>query len=128
MKRAGASLVVSPYISAGHQITDALLHGNSAESCLESRDSPFEVSVVQLSEETAFIEKTVDEITDEFPEIVIVAIDSTRDGVVVRPKCDRRFEPGDQITLAGKIAELDRVQRAANLQVVDASNCVASRS
>jgi voltage-gated potassium channel len=114
LRRAGATLVVSPYVSAGHRITDAILRPKMAKFLSQKRgSSEIELSDLNITAESPFCGKTVCDVGQQFPEVDFVVIKSQGELKASRPRGNRVFAADDTVTIAGKDVELEEIHRAA---------------
>jgi voltage-gated potassium channel len=113
IERAGASIVVSPYTTAGQNIADAILRPRSAEFLRNHRASDFELSELTVAEGSFFDGRSVIEIGQRFPTVVFVAMDRENNTTVVRPGGKQSFLAGDRITVAGERTVLEEAFREA---------------
>ncbi len=113
MRRAGAAVVVSPYVSAGNQITDAILRPKLADFLLRNRRGEIELSELVIRESSPFIGRTVSDVGREFSNVVFVNANDRDGGEPCRPGGDRVFAPGDVFVIAGRCTELEQIHSAA---------------
>jgi voltage-gated potassium channel len=109
MERAGATLVVSPYTTAGENIADAILRPKLAEFLRTHRNSEFELSEITISEESVLAGQLVREVGEKHPTIVFVALRRTDGQLAVRPGANETFLAGDTITVAGTRESLEQI-------------------
>ena len=113
MERAGASIVVSPYTTAGQNIADAILRPRLAEFLRNHRASDFELSELTVAEGSFFDGRSVQEIGKRFPTVVFVAMDRPHAATVVRPGGGQSFVAGDRVTVAGERSVLEEAFQEA---------------
>ncbi len=122
MKLAGATLVVSPYTTAGHNIADAILRPKLPKHIRASHASDIELAGFEISPNSALAGMTVQSVREQYPAIVIVALTRPNGGTSVPPDSHERFLLGDAVTVAGKRSDLESI----NLEVVDSESEVVS--
>ncbi|MBP90006.1 MAG: hypothetical protein CMJ64_25410 [Planctomycetaceae bacterium] len=113
MERAGASIVVSPYTTAGQNIADAILRPRLSEFLRNHSESDFELSELTVAEGSFFDGRSIREVGERFPTVVFVAIDRAKPATIVRPGGSQVFLAGDHITVAGERTILEEVFREA---------------
>lgn len=109
MERAGASLVVSPYTTAGQNIADAILRPRLADFLRNHRTSDFELSELTVAGGSFFDGRSAREVGERFPSVVFVAVEREDLPTIVRPGGNQVFTAGDCITVAGDRTSLEQV-------------------
>ncbi len=121
MERAGASLVVSPYTTAGHNISDAILRPKLAQFLHSNRSGDIELGEFTVSEHSPLAGELVRSVGERFPRIVFVAVRGANDDTPTRPGGNQPFAPGDAVTVAGPTDDLELLYD----EVEQAVECVA---
>ena len=109
MERAGATLVVSPYTAAGHNIADAILRPKLAQFLQNNRCGDIELGEFELHESSPFVGESVRGIGERFPTIVFVAVRSGADEMPTRPGGNQLFAAGDAVAVAGPRSDLEEL-------------------
>lgn len=107
MRRAGANVVVSPYISAGQLITDAILRPSFSDAVMNRRRGDIQLTELTASQQNGMAGTTVGQITERFPRIVCVAVREAASDDVERAVDGLTLANGDVVTVAGKAADLE---------------------
>lgn len=109
MERAGATLVVSPYTTAGHNIADAILRPKLAQFLHSNRSGNIELGEFQISEDSKIVGETIQSVGREFPTVVFVAVKRHDADSPTRPGGNQAFCAGDAVTVAGPRRDLERL-------------------
>ena len=111
LKRAGANLVVSPYVTSGMNIADAILRPKLSEFLQNSRRDgcEFELSQFTVTEKSHIVGRPIKEVGISYPNIVFVALQQPKRSAMIRPGGDQRFQIGDTFTVAGRLGDLERI-------------------
>jgi len=111
--RAGASLVVSPYTTAGTNIASAILqrHVPHLLRDQEYRKSNLELRELAIDSDSPLIGQVIGVTCAIHPSIVIVAIRRLSSEVIMRPDEDTQILQGDVCTVAGHPEDLDQFLR-----------------
>lgn len=109
MERAGATLVVSPYTTAGHNIADAILRPKLAQFLHSNRSGDIELGEFRIPEDSRLVGETVQSIGRDFPTVVFVAVRRHDADTPTRPGGNQSFSPGDAVTVAGPQRDLERL-------------------
>lgn len=111
IERAGASLVVSPHVTAGHNIATAILRPHLAELLRHSqlRMSGFEMSEVTVEPGSPLAGLTGKEYGRREENIVFVAVRKPHGEMRLRPRGNTQFVAGDVIIVAGPTEDLARM-------------------
>ena len=109
MERAGATLVVSPYTTAGHNIADAILRPKHAQFLHSNRSGDIELGEFRIESGSPLVGKTVRSIGERLPTVVFVAVRSQDADTPTRPGGHQSFAVGDAVTVAGPRADLERL-------------------
>ena len=119
MERAGASLVVSPYVTAGMNIADAILRPKFAEFLSKSRRDgcDFELTEFTVPEGSPFTGKEVKEVGMAFPSVVFVALQRPGQRPQIRPGGNKSLEVGDKYTIAGHPSDLEQILAEAATEI-----------
>jgi len=112
MERAGASVVVSPYTTAGNKIIDAILRPKLSQFLNESTGE-FNLGELTIGEATEFAGRTIKSIGMQFPAIVFVAHRRQKNDPPVRPGGDTKLASGDWIAVAGPRGDLEQLYTTA---------------
>ena len=113
MERAGATLVVSPYATAGHNIADAILRPQLAEFLRKHRNSDIELGELTIGGESPLAGQSVRQVGEMFPTIVFVALQRAEGKLMVRPGGNEAFAAADTITVAGTRKALEKIYKEA---------------
>ncbi len=115
MRRAGASLVVSPYTTAGLNIADAILRPKLAEYLRNNRRKECNLELMEftIQENSPLDGNQLKDVGIYFSNIVFVAIKRPEQKENVRPGGNEVFHRGDIVTLAGHPDELEQVYQWA---------------
>ncbi len=115
MERAGASLVVSPHLTAGENIATAILRPHLTEFLRNSNVECDNVDLNEISVEdgSAIAGMTIIDFGRTEDEIVFVAIKKVDGTTTVRPNGNTRFAAGDVVIVAGHPEDLARMGRQA---------------
>ncbi len=113
MERAGATFVVSPYTTAGHNIADAILRPKHAQFLHSNRGGDIELGEFTLEESSPLVGETVRSVGEQFPRVVFVAIRSHNTETPVRPGGKQSFARDDAVTVAGPRQDLEQLYREA---------------
>ncbi len=113
IERAGASLVVSPHVTAGHNIATAILHPHLAELMrhTQHRMSNFEMSEVSIGHGSPLANQTAEEYGRGEENIVFVAVKKSDGEMRLRPRGHTRFLAGEVIIVAGPAEDLARMHK-----------------
>ncbi|HRX77806.1 MAG: NAD-binding protein [Planctomycetaceae bacterium] len=122
MERAGATLVVSPYTTAGHNIADAILRPKHAQFLHSNRSGNIELGEFRIEEGSSLVGETVRSIGERLHTVVFVAVRSQDAKVPTRPGGNQSFSAGDAVTVAGPRDDLERLYLEAE-GVVELANC-----
>lgn len=109
MERAGAAMVVSPYVTAGQNIADAILRPHMASFLKRNRQGDVELGEIAIEEGSAFLGETILGVGSRFPEVVFVSYRKICGTNSLRPVGSQEFHAGDVITVAGPGAELEKM-------------------
>lgn len=111
IERAGASLVVSPHITAGHNIATAILHPHLAELMRHAQQhvSCFEMSEVPVGEGSPLDGMTAEEYGSSEENIVFVGVKKSDGELRLRPRGNTQFVAGDVVIVAGPTEDLARM-------------------
>lgn len=111
IERAGASLVVSPHITAGHNIATAVLRPHLAELMrhTQHRMSSFEMSEVTVEPGSPLENLTGEEYGRSEENIVFVAVKKPHGELRLRPRGGTRFVANDVVLVAGPAEDLARM-------------------
>jgi len=111
MKRAGATVVVSPYVTAGVNIAEAILRPKLAEFLQNSRRQgcEFEMTEFTVPAGSPVTSCQVKDVGMKYPSVVFVAMNRPGEPSFVRPGGDQVFEAGDLYTIAGHPADLENM-------------------
>lgn len=121
MERAGATIVVSPYITAGNNIADAILRPKLAQFLRSNRSGDIELGEFAIDENSPLVGATVRSIGERFPAIVFVAIRSRSADLPTRPGRDQTFATGDAVTVAGPRSDLEQLYLEAERAIENAA-------
>jgi voltage-gated potassium channel len=115
MKRAGASLVVSPYTTAGLNIADAILRPKLAEYLHNNRrkDCNLELMEFTIRDNSPLEGNQLKDVGMYFSDVVFVAIKRPGQKEKVRPGGDELFHRGDIVTIAGHPNNLELIYQRA---------------
>ena len=121
IERAGASLVVSPYASAGSRIATAILKPHLTQFLQDEEPAGggFELSEIRIDKDSRLAGQTVREFGMEEKSIVFVAIRRANGEVVLKPAGDVQFVADDIIFVAGRAEDLLRMYYASIPVVVE---------
>ncbi|MBC8350867.1 MAG: potassium channel protein [Planctomycetes bacterium] len=122
MERAGASLVVSPYTTAGHNIADAILRPKFAQFLHSNRSGDIELGEFKIDEDSTMVGETVRTIGDRFPTIAFVAVRNEDALSPTRPSGNQAFVLGDAVTVAGPRSDLEALYLEAE-QLAECATC-----
>jgi voltage-gated potassium channel len=116
VRRAGASLVVSPHYSAGVNIANAILSppADSLPPRRGSTDAGIGLDEVTIMEGSPLVGQTICQYGELDPSTVFVAIRRPGGATIVRPECQETFEAGDRVIVAGTPADLSRISQQAS--------------
>ena len=109
MSHAGASLVVSPYSTAGLNVVDAILRpGSSAVRRVDpSSEGQFELSELQIGAASPLYDMSIGDLERSFPSVVLIAVGRGDEPPRIGPPRDLVLQDGDAITVAGRRTDLD---------------------
>ncbi len=113
MERAGASVVVSPYTTAGNRIIDAIMRPKLSKF-LSKTDGEFNLGELTVGANDGFDGRSIKSIGQQFPEIVFVAHRRDMKDKPTRPGGDTTLQSGDWIAVAGPRDELESLYSAAH--------------
>jgi len=115
VRRAGASLVVSPHYSAGVNIASAILRPHVAGAMQSScpADTGFGLDEVDIPEGSPLAGQTINRFGKSEDSIVFVAIQRPGGETIVRPGGEERLQPGDVVIVAGAPTNLSRMAQQA---------------
>ena len=121
MKRAGASLVVSPYTTAGLNIADAILRPKLAEYLRNNRRKECNLELMEFTimEGSSLEGNQIKDVGMYFSDVVFVAIKRPEQKQNVRPGGDEVFHLGDIVTIAGHPDDLEQVYLRAESGQLD---------
>ena len=114
MERAGATLVVSPYTTAGQNIADAILRPKFAQFLKSNHCRDIELGEFAIHETSPFVGKSVRNVGERFPKIVFVAIRTGAADAPTRPGGKQLFAAGDAIAVAGPRSDLEELYLEAD--------------
>ena len=116
LKRAGASLVVSPHSTAASNIVNSILCPNLTKFLKSSHESSgrFELSEVTIQEGSILIGRTVSQYGKIEDSISFVAIVRATGETVMKPDGDDTFQCGDVVIVAGYSQDSARMNELAN--------------
>lgn len=116
MENAGASLVVSPFLTAGVDLARAIIKPHLAELLRNSQraDSDFAMSEVLVEPGSSLEGKTPRTYGQEENSISFIAIKREGQGTICRPGGQETFHPHDVIIAAGIPDALSRMSKAAH--------------
>jgi len=115
MTRAGASLVVSPYTTAGLNIADAILRPKLAEYLRNNRRKECNLELMEFTirEDSPLEGNQLKEVGMYFSDVVFVAVKRPEQQEQVRPGGNEIFRRGDIVTIAGHPDDLEQVYQWA---------------
>ena len=115
VRRAGASLVVSPHYSAGVNIATAILRPHVADFLQRGygADAGIELDEVTIAEGSPLVGQTVHQYGKSEASIVFVAIKRPDGPTTVRPGGKETFQSGDVVIVAGAQKDLSRMSQQA---------------
>jgi voltage-gated potassium channel len=122
MERAGATLVVSPYTTAGINIADAILRPKLAQFLRSNRSGDIELGEFAIAESSPLVGETVRSIGERFPTIVFVAVRRQTDKIPTRPGGHQSFAADDAVTVAGPRSDLEQLYIEAE-RAVECAAC-----
>lgn len=122
MERAGATLVVSPYTTAGQNIADAILRPKLAQFFHSNEGGEIELGEFTLAASSPLVDETVRSVGERFPTVVFVAIRSHDAKTHTRPGGAQSFAASDAITVAGPRRDLEQLYLEAE-RVVELVPC-----
>jgi voltage-gated potassium channel len=116
MKNAGASLVVSPFLTAGADIARAIVRPHLAELLRNSQriDGDFALSEVLVESGSILEGQTPQTYGQEEDSIAFIAIKRKGEGTIYRPGGQETFRPHDVIIAAGVPDALARMSKTAH--------------
>ena len=116
IRRAGASLVVSPYVTAGEDLATAVLHPHVSEFLGKSQDSvghSFMIGEVLVEDESDLQGTSVLDAGRLHQTVAFLAIKPCGREIQIRPNPHEVFSPGDVLIVAGKKNEVAMMQKAS---------------
>jgi voltage-gated potassium channel len=115
MKRAGASLVISPYTTAGLNIADAILRPKLAEYLRNNRHKECNLELMEFTirADSPLEGNQLKEVGMYFSDVVFVAIKRPEENQNIRPGGDEVFHRGDIVTIAGHPDDLEQIYQRA---------------
>ncbi|TWU06895.1 Voltage-gated potassium channel Kch [Symmachiella macrocystis] len=115
LKRAGASLVVSPHSTAASNIVNSMLFPNLANFMNSSHESSgdFELSEIEIQKGSILIGRTVSQYGQIENSISFVAIVRSSSETKMKPHGNESFQPGDVVIVAGYAQDLARMKELA---------------
>ena len=115
IERAGATLVVSPHVTAGADITTAILRPHLAELLSHSprSGSGIEMSEVLIKNGSPLAGKSIANVGMQVDSIVFVAVQRPGQETMVRPGGNESFQPDDVVIVAGKLDDLSQMYQLA---------------
>lgn len=115
IEQAGATLVVSPFLSAGEDIARAISRPHLAEFLRQSNrhDSEFSLSEVCVTSDSPLAGESLQTYGQRERSIAFIAIKRDGGETIFRPSGDVRFQPDDVIIAAGVPDALSRMALAA---------------
>jgi len=115
IEQAGATLVVSPFLSAGEDIARAISRPHLAEFLRQSNrhDSEFTLSEICVTPDSPLAGESLQTYGQRERSIAFIAIKRLGEGTIFRPSGDVRFQPQDVIIAAGVPDALSRMALAA---------------
>lgn len=115
IERAGASLVISPFRTSGNEIANAIIRPHVAHFLRHSlySNADFVLGEVTLQEGSSLVERTFGDYGKEEPEVVFVAVERGRDGLMLRPGGNEVFQAGDVVMVVGPPEALVRMREQA---------------
>ncbi len=115
IEQAGATLVVSPFLSAGEDIARAISRPHLAEFLRKSNrhDSEFSLSEVCVTSDSPLAGESLQAYGQRERSIAFIAIKRDGGETIFRPSGDVRFQPDDVIIAAGVPDALSRMALAA---------------
>lgn len=118
IEHAGATLVVSPFLTAGVDIARAIAKPHLAEFLRQSHasDSDFALSEVRVEAASELAGETLRDYGRRESSIAFIAIKRNGDETIFRPSGEESFRPHDVIIAAGVPDALSRMARDAKGQ------------
>ncbi len=115
IEQAGATLVVSPFLSAGEDIARAISRPHLAEFLRQSNrhDSEFSLSEVAVGHGSSLAGESLQSYGQREKSIAFIALKRGDGETIFRPSGGVRFEPNDVIIAAGVPDALSRMALAA---------------
>lgn len=118
LKKAGADLVISPYIFAGSRIAHAFLRPNVMDfievALVQNRELGLEIEEITVGENSRFAGSTVrgSKIRQEL-DIIVLAIKHGNEPIIFNPKSDDPIRGGDQLIVMGQPERLRQLEQLA---------------
>ena len=111
MKRAGATVVVSPYVTAGVNIAEAILRPKLAEFLQKSRRQgcEFELTEFTVPPGSPVAGCPVKDVGMNYPSVVFIGMKRPGQPSVVRPGGSHVFQEGDVFMIAGHQTDLEQI-------------------
>lgn len=116
LRRAGASLVVSPHKTAGSKVATTIARPYLSDTLEigEASTDGFRMDEILVQEESSLIGQSVSELGNAEPQTVFVAIRRDTGEKIVRPKETVTFQANDTLVAVGTSEVLARVRTLAN--------------
>ncbi|MCR9118046.1 MAG: potassium channel protein [bacterium] len=113
LKRAGASVIVSPFVTAGNNICDAILRPEFA-LFMDNKSDSFDLGELSLPESCSLIGQAIRSVGKRFPEVSFVGLKSTDAEKASRPAGNYELRSGDTLIVAGPREDVARLFRLIN--------------
>jgi len=117
LKKAGADIVISPYIFAGHRIAQSFLRPNVIDfldlATASDRQLDLELAEVRVGSGSHFAGKTIASSQIRQAMNVIVLAIKKAEGMHFNPEPDDKIEAGDYLIAMGEPAGLRRLEESA---------------
>lgn len=117
LRKAGANIVISPYIFAGHRIAQSFLRPNVIDfldlATASDRQMDLELAEVRVESGSPFAGKTLAGSQIRQAMNVIVLAIKKAEGMHFNPEPDDKIEPGDFLIAMGEPAGLRRLEDSA---------------
>ena len=122
MKRAGANLVVSPYVTAGSTIASAIARPNGSQESYANCD--LEMTEIAVKSCETLFGKSVNQVVAIYQSIVIVAVRLSTGNVIMRPNPDYTFTIDDVVIVAGDVESLRRLNGIESTEMVKLASAI----
>ena len=118
LRKAGADIVISPYIFAGHRIAQSFLRPNVIDfldlATASDRQMDLELAEVRVGETSPFAGKTLASSQIRQTMNVIVLAIKKAEGMHFNPEPDDRIEAGDYLIAMGEPSGLRKLEQGAS--------------